>query len=271
MSRKLFFAALLLGLLAYCSFPLLWLVATSLKPGAEVARLPPVLPWHPTLENYRAVFAGHSLLRVILNSAVVAGSTTVLALVLGSLAAFALAKLRVPRSGAVLGFVLASTMFPAIATVSPLFIVIRALRLRDTVWALILTYTTFSLPLAIWVLTSFFREVPEEILRAARVDGCSSFQVFRRIVLPLATPGLGTTAILVFINAWNEFLYALTFTASDASRTIPVAIALFAGQRELPWAEISAASVIATAPLAVLVFAFQRRIVEGLTAGSVKG
>jgi multiple sugar transport system permease protein len=162
-------------------------------------------------------------------------------------------------------------MFPPIATVSPLYLIIRGLGLRDTWWALILTYTTFSLPLSVWVLTNFFREVPDEIYRAARVDGCTLFQAFIRVMLPLAAPGIATAAILVFIFSWNEFLFALTFTATPASRTIPVAIALFPGLHEVPWGDIAAASIVVTIPLIVLVFVFQRRIIEGLTAGAVKG
>jgi multiple sugar transport system permease protein len=162
-------------------------------------------------------------------------------------------------------------MFPPIATVSPLYLIIRALGLRDTWWALILTYTSFSLPLSIWILTNFFRQIPDEIYRAARVDGCSPYQAFVKVMLPLAAPGIITAAILVFIFAWNEFLFALTFTVTPASRTIPVAIALFPGLHEVPWGDIAAASVVVTIPLILFVFVFQRRIVEGLTAGAVKG
>jgi multiple sugar transport system permease protein len=269
--RRLLLVTALAVLAIYCIFPLVWQVVTSLKTDADVTRLPPILPPETTGRHYIYIFTKHPLLRIILNSTVVAGATTVLSVAFGSLAAFGLAKLRVPWKPAIMGFVLSVTMFPAIATVSPLFIIIRALGLRDTLTALIVTYTTFSLPLAIWILTSFFREIPDELYRSARVDGCTSFQAFWKIMLPLAAPGIFTTAILVFISSWNEFLYALTFTATTASRTIPVAIALFPGEREIPWADISAASVVVTVPLIVLVFAFQRRIVEGLTAGSVKG
>jgi multiple sugar transport system permease protein len=143
--------------------------------------------------------------------------------------------------------------------------------MRDTVLALIITYTTFSLPLTIWVLTSFFRNLPNEIYLASRVDGCTPFQSFYKIILPLSTPGLFATAILVFIFSWNEFLFALTFTSTVASRTIPVGIALFPGVHEVPWGEIAAASVVVTIPIVILAFAFQRRIIEGLTAGAIKG
>jgi len=251
--------------------PFLWQLLTSLKPDAELTSLPPLLPVHPAYDHYLAVLRGTPFLRVIGNSAAVASLSTLLSICVGSLAAFGLAKLRVRFKGVILLFVLSASMFPPIATVSPLYLVIRGLGLRDTLWALILTYTTFSLPLAVWILTSFFREIPDEIYRAARVDGCSPFQAFIRIMLPLAAPGIFTTAILVFIFSWNEFLFALTFTATPASRTIPVAIALFPGLHEVPWGDIAAASVVVTIPLIALVFAFQRRIIEGLTAGAVKG
>jgi multiple sugar transport system permease protein len=251
--------------------PFLWQVVTSLKPDGELTRLPPLLPAEPTFAHYRAVFTGAPFLRIIANSAVVATCSTLLALAIGSLAAFGLAKLRVRFKGAMLLFVLAASMFPPIATVSPLYLVIRALGLRDTVWALILTYATFALPLSIWVLTNFFLRIPDEIYRASRVDGCSPFQSFVRVMLPLAAPGVVTTGILVFIFCWNEFLFALTFTATESSRTIPVAIALFPGLHEMPWGDIAAASVVVTVPVVILVLAFQKRIVEGLTAGAVKG
>lgn len=251
--------------------PFLWQVATSLKPASELTSLPPLLPTRPTSAHYLAVFRGHPLARIILNSLVVAATTTALALLLGSMAAFALAHLGVRRRGLILALVLSATMFPPIATVSPLYIIIRALKLRDTLAALIITYTTFSLPLTIWVLTNFFRTIPREIYLASRVDGCSAYQSFRRVILPLAAPGLFATAILVFIFSWNEFLFALTFTSTVASRTVPVGIALFPGLHEVPWGEIAAASVVVTIPLVVLAFAFQRRIIEGLTAGAVKG
>lgn len=269
--KKAGFPILLLVVALYCTGPVLWQAATSLKPDPELTRLPPVFPEHPTHAHYISIFTGHPFLRVILNSAVVAGATTALAVVLGSLAAFALAKLKVRYTGLILGFVLSVSMFPPIATVSPLYLIIRALGLRDTWWALIVTYTTFSLPLSIWILTNFFRSIPDEIYLASRVDGCTPLQSFTRVMLPLAAPGIFTTALLVFIFSWNEFLFALTFTSTTASRTIPVAIALFPGLHEVPWGDIAAASIVVISPLVVLVFAFQRRIIEGLTAGAVKG
>jgi multiple sugar transport system permease protein len=263
---------LLLTLTAiYTSAPLLWQFITSIKPDHELVRMPPVLPESPTAGHYASIFKEHPFLRIILNSAMVASSTTVLSLIVGSLAAFALAKLKVRHKALILALVLSVSMFPPIAIVSPLYIIIRTLGLRDTWWALIITYTTFSLPLSIWILTNFFKEIPDEIYLAARVDGCTPFQAFYRIMLPLSAPGLFATAILVFIFSWNEFLFALTFTSTPASRTIPVAIALFPGLHEVPWGDIAAASIVVTTPLIILVFAFQRRIIEGLTAGAVKG
>jgi multiple sugar transport system permease protein len=254
----------------WCIGPFLWQVVTSVKPDAELMLLPPLLPTEPTLGHFRAVLFEAPFLRIMANSAVVASCSTLLSLVIGSLAAFGLAKLRVRFKGLILLFMLSASMFPPIATVSPLYLVIRALGLRDTLGSLIVTYTTFTLPLTVWVLTNFFRKVPDDIYRASRVDGCSPFQSFIRIMAPLAAPGIVTAGILAFIFSWNEFLFALTFTATETSRTIPVAIALFPGMHEVPWGDIAAASVVVTIPLVVLVFLFQKRIIEGLTTGAVK-
>lgn len=262
---------LILAVVLFCLGPVLWQLTTSLKPEVELTRIPPLVPQSPTLSSYRAIFEEHPFYRVMLNSALVAGATTLLSLVVGSLAAFALAKLEIGYRGLILGFVLSASMFPPIATVSPLYIIVRGLGLRDTLGALIMTYTTFSLPLCIWILTNFFREIPDEIFAAARIDGCSRLQVLYKIVLPLSGSGLVTTALLIFIFSWNEFLFALSFTSTTSSRTIPVAIALFPGIHEVPWATIAAASIVVTLPIMVLVFLFQKRIIEGLTGGAVKG
>ena len=269
--KKALFAGTLLLVALYCLGPLIWQLLTSMKPDHEITRLPPVLPVRPTFGHYRSIFSGHPFLRIIMNSAFVASVTTILSLALGSLCAFGLTKLKVSRKGFILFVVLSVSMFPPIATVSPLFIIVRSLGLRDTWWALIITYTTFSLPLSIWILVNFFKSIPDEIFSAARVDGCRPFQAFFRIMLPLAAPGLFTAAILVFIFCWNEFLFALTFTSSPAARTIPPAIALFPGVHEVPWGDIAAASIVVTVPLILLVLLFQKRIVEGITAGAVKG
>jgi multiple sugar transport system permease protein len=269
--KRVWSALIVAAVVAWSIGPFLWQTLTSLKPEGELTRLPPLLPVHPTLSHYAAVFTGTSFLRIIANSAVVAASSTLLSIGVGAPAAFGLAKLRVRFKGLILLFVLSASMFPPIATVSPLYLIIRAFGLRDTWGALIVTYTGFSLPLSVWILTHFFREVPDELYRASRIDGCTPFLSFLRIMLPLAAPGIFTAAVLVFIFSWNEFLFALTFTATPHSRTIPVAIALFPGLHEVPWGDIAAASVLVTIPLVILVLLFQRRIVEGLTAGAVKG
>jgi multiple sugar transport system permease protein len=269
--KRLIFSITLVIVLLFSTGPILWQALTSIKPEAQIAILPPLLPRSTTLDHYASVLGSGSLTKTIVNSGVVAVTSTALSLALGSLAAFGLAKLPMRFKRLVLFFVLSTSMFPPIATVSPLYLIIRSLGIRDTWWALIITYTSFSLPLSIWILTSFFDAIPDDIYRAARVDGCSHLQAFRKIMLPLAAPGLATAAILVFIYSWNEFLFALTFTVTPASRTVPVAIALFSGLHEVPWGEISAASLIATAPLIVLVLVFHKRIIEGLTAGAVKG
>jgi multiple sugar transport system permease protein len=253
----------------FCVGPFLWQALTSLRPEDELTRI--ALPRALSFTSFVGAFHGRNFERVILNSAVVSITTTVFCLAVGASAAFALAKLEFRGRRLLLAVALMVSMFPPIATVSPLYLMIRAIGLRDELGGLILPYTTFALPLTLWILTGFFRDIPDELYRAAMIDGCSPFQAFRKVLLPLAAPGLATTAILVFIFAWNEFLYALTFTSSPDKRTIPVAISLFAGEHKEPWGEIAAASVIATLPLIVVTLLFQRKIVAGLTAGAVKG
>lgn len=271
MVKKLIFYVTLIFVVLYCLGPLIWQFLTSLKPDYEITQLPPVLPESPYFGRYILIFEGRPFFRIILNSAIVASTTTFISLVIGSFCAFGLAKLNVRFKTLILGFILSVSMFPPIATVSPLYIIISGIGLRDTWWALIATYTTFSLPLSIWILINFFKGIPDEIYRAARVDGCTPFQAFYRIMLPLSGPGLFTAAILTFIFSWNEFLFALTFTSTAASRTIPVEIALFPGLHEVPWGDMATASIVVTIPLIILVILFQKRIVEGITAGSVKG
>jgi multiple sugar transport system permease protein len=264
--------ALALGAIALVTFfvgPFAWQVLTSLRPETELAQVS--WPSAVSLQSYASAFEGRPFARVLLNSALVAGATTALSLIIASAAAFAIAKLDLPGKNVLLGVALAVSMFPPVATLSPLYLALRELHLLDTVFGLVLPHTTFALPLALWVLTGFFREIPDELYRAARVDGCTPFSAFRKVMLPLAWPGLSATAILVFVFSWNEFLYALTFISSPENRTVPVAISLFAGEHAEPWGEIAAASVIATLPLAVFALVFQRHIVAGLTHGAVKG
>ncbi len=182
-----------------------------------------------------------------------------------------LARLPIAGKPVILGLVLATSMFPPIAVISPLYLLMRGFGLRDTLIAVGLTHAVYALPLAIWILTSFFRQLPGELYYAARIDGCTPLQALLSVFLPLARPELAVAALLVFIFSWNEFMFALTLTASDATRTAPVAIALFPGLYEIPWGDIAAASLVVTLPVAGLAVMFQRHIVAGLTAGSVKG
>lgn len=252
----------------FCAGPFLWQVLTSLRPEGDLTSLD--FPRSLTLESYRSVLTGRPFARSVLNSFIVASATTVTSLFFGATAAFALAKLELRGRSFFLGMALLASMFPGVAVVSPLYLAVRALGLRDHLLGLVLPYTTFALPMAVWILTGFFRAIPDEIYRAAIIDGCSPFQAFRRIMLPLAAPGLGTTAILLFISSWNEFLYALALTSSARARTVPVAIGLFGGDHKEPWGEIAAASVIAMLPVILVALIFQRWILSGITTSAEK-
>ncbi len=263
---------LVLGiLLAFTLFPFLWALVASVRPEAELFGAATLLPRSVTTEHYRVLFLERDFRLPIRNSLVVAAATTLFCIVFGSPAAYALARLRFRGRQTILGFILAVTMFPQISIVSPLFLLLRALRLIDTFPGLILPYLTFAMPLTVWLLTGYFRQLPVELEEAARIDGASRWTIFLRVIAPLAVPGIATTAILTFIYCWNEFLFALSFTLSPERQTVPVAIALFRGRYEVPWGEILAAAMVTTAPVAALVLAAQRRIVEGLTSGAVKG
>src|SRR5215510_9803401 len=263
---------LLLGLmLGFVLGPFVWQLITALKPAAQLAPLPPLLPHPFTGAHFAAVLGAPGFLRVTLNSVLVAGATILLAFLLGVPAAYALAKLNLHGRQVILGGLLCLSMFPAIANVAPLYLLFIRLGIRDSLLAVVITHAVMVLPFTIWTFTSFFQEIPDELYRAARIDGCSHAGILRHVVLPLAAPSLVSVGLLVFIFSWNEFLYAFTLTASERSRTLPVAIALFPGVHEIPWGEIAAAAVLATLPTLVLVLLFQSRIVSGLTAGAVKG
>lgn len=263
---------LLLGLmLSFVLGPFAWQLITALKPEAQLAQLPPLLPSPPTGQHFAAVLDAPGFLRVAWNSILVAAATVAFAFLLGVPASYALAKLQVRARNPILGALLCLSMFPAIANVAPLYLLFIRLGLRDNPVAIVLAHSVFALPFAIWMLTNFFQEIPDDLYRAARIDGCSHLGILRHVVLPLAAPSLLSVGLLVFIFSWNEFLYAFTLTATERSRTLPVAIALFPGLHELPWGEIAAASVLATLPVVALVLLFERRIVSGLTAGAVKG
>lgn len=265
-------AALLLGILIVLLAPLYWMVAASFTPSVDIADWPPHwFPTTPTLSNYRDAFAAQGFAGYLRNSLIVSTASTALTLLVGSPASYALARLRLPGRQVLLIGILGLTMFPPLAVLLPLFSILRALGWLNTYQALVFPYTAFNLPLTIWILTTFFQEIPRELEEAAEVDGAGVMTVLSRIVLPLAGPGLASAAILVFIACWTEFLFALTFNSSDTMRTLPVGIALFGGQFVLPWGTIFAGSVIAILPLVVLVVLFQRLMITGLTRGAVKG
>lgn len=271
---RFFFWLLVAVIFIYLMFPFYWAIVSALKTETELFRTPATLwPSNPTLINFQAVLQNPSFLRGLTNSLIVAGCTTLLALLVGSFAGYALGKLRFRGKEVSLYVILAMTMFPQIAILSGLYAVIRFLSLPTT-FSLILTYLLFSLPFTAWVLTSFFRTLPTTLLQAAQVDGATMMQTFWQILLPLTAPALVTTGLLAFIGAWNEYLFALTFTAFDPdAQTVPIAIAQLSGRiaRQEPFGEIMAASVLVSLPLVILVLIFQARIVDGLTAGAVKG
>lgn len=272
--RALLFWALILLIIFYTLFPFYWAIVSSITPPNQLFTTPlRYFPASPTLNSYRTVFSNPDFIRALGNSVLVAGTTVLLSLLIGSFGAYALGRMRFRGRNAMLYLVLSMTMFPAIAILGALFTMVRGLGIYNTPWALILTYMTFALPFTVWVLSNFFRSLPAELEQAAYVDGATTFQTFYLILLPLTAPGLVTTGLLTFIAAWNEFLYALTFTLTPNARTVPPAIALFSGAQEfeIPWGDIMAAAVVVTVPLVLLVLFFQQRLVEGLTAGAVKG
>jgi multiple sugar transport system permease protein len=260
------------AVICYALLPVIWILSLSLKPAAELndGRF---LPVNPSLEHYQAIFVDPQFPAALLNSIGVAALATLLSIALGALAAYAIVRLRFRGRRWILVGALAIAMFPPVAVIGPLFELWRTLGLFDTWLGLILPYMTFTLPLSIWILAAFFRDIPWDLDRAARVDGATPLQAFRHVILPLAAPGVFAAATLVFIFAWNDFLFAAALTSTNASRTVPAAIAFFTGSSrfELPTGSIAAASVVVTVPVVLAVLVFQRRIVAGLTAGAVKG
>ena len=256
----------------FCLFPFYWLINVSLKTGPELSQAD-LLPPSPTLDNYQSILEDADFTKALRNSVGITVITTALALLFGSFAAYALARLRFPRKILLLAVILSITTFPPIAIAAPLFKLWTELGLYNTWAGLIIPNLTFALPLCIYILASFFREIPKELEEAALVDGATHFQACRKVVLPLAAPGLVTAGLLTAFFVWNEFLLAITLTSSPSARTVPAAIAFFTGRQkfEVPLGTISAASVLITIPLVALVIIFQKRIVAGLAAGAVKG
>jgi len=268
--KRAAFAAFLAAILVFALFPLYYALVTSVTPSGDLFR-PALVPDRWTAEHYRAIFAG-PFLRSIVNSALVSAAVVAITLGLALGAAYALARIRFRGRTVVLFGVLAISMFPQIAVLAGMFELVRSFGLFDSLWAMIFSYLTLTLPFAAWVLMTFMRSIPMELEEAAALDGASPFTTLLRVFVPLLQPALAATGLLVFIAAWNEFLFALTFTLADESRTVPVAIALLSGASafELPWGPITAAAVLVTVPIVALALVFQRHIVSGLLAGAIK-
>lgn len=270
--RTLSWSAVNLLVLLYALVPVLWIASLSFKPPGTIqdGRF---IPQQWTLDNYRGIFRTDAFTSALINSIGIGLIATVIAVILGTMAAYAIARLDFPGKKLLVGVALLIAMFPQISLVSPLFEIMRGLGLFDTWAALILPYITFSLPLAIYTLSAFFKEIPWELEKAAKMDGATPGQAFRKVVAPLAAPGIITAAILVFIFCWNDLLFAISLTSTERSITAPAAIANFTGasQFEEPTGSIAAAAVVITIPIIVFVLIFQRRIVAGLTSGAVKG
>ena len=266
------FYSLVAVIIVLSIFPFYYAILTSLKTGTAIFRIS-YFPVDFSFENYVTVLTGRNFIRSVLNSVFVAGITVLLALFLAVTASYALSRVRFRGRALLLVTILGVSMFPQIAVLAGLFELVRFLGIYNTPWSMVLSYTIFTLPFTVWVLTTFMRDLPVEIEEAAIIDGATPWVIITKVFLPLLWPALVTTGLLAFIGAWNEFLFALTFTISETQRTVPVAIALLSGasEQEIPWGPIMAASVVVTVPLVVLVLIFQRKIVAGLTAGGVKG
>ena len=271
-AERLWWGAGSVAVAVYALIPVAWIVSLSLKPSADLGDRH-FLPRVASLEHYRAVFDDPQFSAALLNSIGIAGLSTLAAVLLGLLAAYAIVRLEFPGRRLVLVAALSVAMFPPVSIIGPLFNLWRGLGLYDTWAGLVLPYLSFTLPLAIWTLSAFLREIPWDLERAARVDGATPLQAFLRVIVPLAAPGVFAAAILVFLFAWNDFVFAISLTSTNNARTVPAAIAFFTGSSrfEQPTGSIAAASVVVTLPVILVVLLFQRRIVAGLTAGAVKG
>ncbi|KPK25588.1 MAG: sugar ABC transporter permease [Desulfobacterales bacterium SG8_35_2] len=270
-AQKFLFLLVTLIIVFFSLLPFIWFFITSLKTEVEVTSIPPTLIPSGSLNFYRSGIEQYDLLHFVKNSIIIAGLTSIITLVIAIFAGYALARLRLPFKRVILGSLLVVSMFPQISIAGPVWRILQSLGWLNSYQGLILPYVTLTLPLGVWIIASFFKELPDELEDAARIDGCGHLQTLFRIMMPLAAPGIFTAAILIFIYSWNEFFFALLIMTQRDYQTLPVGIALFQGQYTLPWGEIAAASTIATVPLVLLVFIFQKRIMSGLSAGAVKG
>ncbi|MDF2504719.1 carbohydrate ABC transporter permease [Clostridium sp.] len=269
--NKIFFTILVTLIVIVLLFPVYWQFIISIRSSAQLNSSDmSLLPKGIHLENYIYIFSQTKFLNYILNSFIVSMATTIISLVIGLFCAYAVARLNIKGKNFILAFVLSVSIFPGIALVSPLFVIFKKLSLLNTYWGLILPYITFALPLAIWNLQAFFKEIPKEVDESAKIDGASPFTIFLKIIMPLVTPGIFTTFIMIFITSWNEFLFGLIFATNGNMRTVPVGIIMLQGEYNVPWGQISAASIIITVPVIVMVMIFQRRIISGITSGAVK-
>jgi len=274
--KRLPFVLVLIVIVVFLAFPFYWAVRSAFMPENDLFRTPiQYFPMHPTWQNFRDAFSSADFTRAIGNSAIVAGSVTAISLIVGAFASYAVGRFQFRGRNAMLYLMLSMTMFPQIAILGALYTLINKVQLYNTLRALIFSDMVLVLPLTVWILTSFMRGLPKDLEEAAYVDGASPFTVFYKVMLPLIAPGLVTAGLLAFMSAWQEFLYALSFTETPDKYTVTVAITNFTGKSgsafQLPWGEMMAATVIVTVPLILLTLVFQRRIIAGLTAGAVKG
>lgn len=261
-------------ILVWCLLPVAWIISLSFKgPNETAAGSPQFLPEDATLQNYRDILDNPDFQQSLLNSFGIAAISTFLSVILATLAAYAIARLEFKGKRLVLSLALAIAMFPVVALVGPLFDLWRTLGIFNTWVGLIIPYMSFTLPLAIWTLSAFFREIPWEMEQAAQVDGATSWQAFRKVIVPLAAPGVFTAAILTFFFAWNEFVLAISLTSTTQARTVPAQLSFFVGPDPFnpPYGQLATASVVVTIPIIIIVLLFQRKIVAGLTSGAVKG
>ena len=271
LNSVLFYVFLVL-FVAVSLFPLLWVFRMSIVTKSDLLTSPAVtLTAPPVGTSYNTVFSNPDFIQALQNSVIIAGTTTVICLFFGSICAYAIARLRFRFKGSIMTVILAISFFPAVAIIAPLFIQFSAVGIINTYWAMIIPDVVFALPLTIWILVAFFRELPRDLEEAAKVDGATTLQAFRKVIVPLAAPGVFTTAILTFIHAWNEFLFANTFLFDQGTQPVTVVIPNFATTYTTDYGAQAAGAVVVTVPLVILVLIFQRRIVSGLTAGAVKG
>ena len=263
-----------IAIVVYSFFPLVWMISLAFKPPSDiVSGTPQFLPTNFTLNNFAEIFSNPLFTSALTNSIGIAIIATIISVVIAMFAAYAIARLEFRGKKILLSLALGIAMFPQAALIGPLFDMWRGLGIYDSWIGLIIPYLTFALPMSIWTMSAFFRQIPWEMEQAAQVDGATAWQAFRKVIVPLASPGVFTTAILTFFFCWNDFLFAISLTSTDSARTVPAALAFFQGASyfESPVPYIMAASVIVTIPVVVLILVFQRRIVAGLTSGAVKG